>query len=66
MGDAGVDTAIYKAHSIRSASSTKAVEAGHSIQEVKDHANWSRNSNTMEKYYYKPTAQKAKSTEIIS
>jgi hypothetical protein len=34
----GVNTTIYKAHSIRSASSTKAVEKGHSIQAVKEHA----------------------------
>ncbi|CEP10671.1 hypothetical protein, partial, partial [Parasitella parasitica] len=35
MAEAGIDTKDYQAHSIRAASSTKAVELGHSIQEVK-------------------------------
>ncbi|KAG1052102.1 hypothetical protein G6F43_005742 [Rhizopus delemar] len=39
MQDAGIDTKHFQAHSIRSASSTKAVELGHSIQDVKKHAN---------------------------
>ncbi|KAG1050452.1 hypothetical protein G6F43_007274 [Rhizopus delemar] len=55
MERSGIDTTIYKAHSIRSASSTKAVEKGHSIQAVKEHAGWSLNSNTFERFYYKPT-----------
>ncbi|CEP06880.1 hypothetical protein [Parasitella parasitica] len=33
MAEAGIDTKDYQAHSIRAASSTKAVELGHSIQE---------------------------------
>ncbi|KAG1169999.1 hypothetical protein G6F36_011988 [Rhizopus arrhizus] len=57
MERSGIDTTIYKAHSIRSASSTKAVEKGHSIQAVKKHAGWSLNSNTFERFYYKPTNQ---------
>ncbi|KAG1044387.1 hypothetical protein G6F43_011463 [Rhizopus delemar] len=57
MERSAIDTTIYKAHSIRSASSTKAVEKGHSIQAVKEHAGWSLNSNTFERFYYKPTNQ---------
>lgn len=57
MTEAGIDTSSYKPHSIRSASSTKAVEKGSSIEEVKQHANWSRNAFTLENFYYKPTAQ---------
>ncbi|KAG1488932.1 hypothetical protein G6F46_001125 [Rhizopus delemar] len=60
----GIGTTIYKAHSIRSASSTKAVEKGHSIQAVKEHAGWSLNSNTFERFYYKPTNQDSSSTAI--
>ncbi|KAG1126788.1 hypothetical protein G6F38_013720 [Rhizopus arrhizus] len=63
---AGIDTSVYKAHSIRSAASTKAIESGHTPEEVKEHANWSQNSYTMERYYYKPTAQKTKSTKIVN
>ncbi|CEP07154.1 hypothetical protein [Parasitella parasitica] len=54
----------YKAHSIRAASSTKAVKSGISIFNVKNHANWSQGSNTFERYYYKPVAQDHDSTKI--
>jgi hypothetical protein len=64
MGKAGIDTTKFQAHSLRAASSTKAVELGHSIQDVKKHANWSLNSNTFEKYYYKPSSQLSSSTSI--
>ncbi|KAG0848661.1 hypothetical protein G6F17_011455 [Rhizopus arrhizus] len=64
MEAAGVDTNAFQAHSIRAASSTKAVELGHQIQDVKKHANWSLNSNTFEKYYYKPSSQASSSTAI--
>lgn len=57
MDEAGIDTKAYQAHSIRAASSTKAAELGHSIEQVKKHANWSLNSNTFEKFYYKPSLQ---------
>ncbi|KAG0931393.1 hypothetical protein G6F32_011682 [Rhizopus arrhizus] len=66
MAEAGIDTSNYKPHSIRSASSTKAVEKGSSIEEVKQHANWSRRAFTFEDYYYKPTAQQSTSTEIVN
>jgi integrase len=39
MQAAGIDTTHFQAHSIRSSSSTKAVELGHSIQQVKTHGN---------------------------
>ena len=54
----------YKPHSIRSAVSTKAVMLENSIQNVKDHANWSQGSNTFEKYYYKPGRKQHSSTKI--
>jgi integrase len=64
MEKSGIDTTKFKAHSIRAASSTKAVEKGHSIDSVKEHAGWSLNSNTFEKFYYKPTNQESSSTAI--
>jgi site-specific recombinase XerD len=54
----------YTAHSIRAASSTKAVQKGVSISSVEHHANWSQGSNTFEKYYYKPVSQEHESTII--
>jgi hypothetical protein len=52
--EAGIDTKVYKAHSLRAAASTWAVMHGHKIEQVKKHANWSSNSGAFEKYYYKP------------
>ncbi|EIE76828.1 hypothetical protein RO3G_01532 [Rhizopus delemar RA 99-880] len=54
MQDADIDTSIHKAHSLRAAASTWAVIHGHNIEQVKKHANWSNQSNTFEKYYFKP------------
>ncbi|EIE92400.1 hypothetical protein RO3G_16922 [Rhizopus delemar RA 99-880] len=66
MERAEIATKVYKPHSLRSASSTKAVEMGQSISDIKDHANWSHQTKTFEKYYYKPTAQENKSTNIVN
>ena len=57
MEKAGIDTSIYKPHLMRAASSTKAVENGIPVAQVKQHANWSHRSDTFEKHYYKPTVQ---------
>lgn len=57
MESAGIDATHFQAHSISSASSTKAVELGHSIQDIKKYANWCLNSYTFEKFYYKPSSQ---------
>ncbi|KAG1277773.1 hypothetical protein G6F66_012208 [Rhizopus arrhizus] len=64
MTEAGIDTTVYKAHSIRSASSTKAIELGYSQDKVEEHANWSKKANAFSKYYYKPIAQQCSSTKI--
>ncbi|KAG0739379.1 hypothetical protein G6F57_000589 [Rhizopus arrhizus] len=37
---------------------------GASIDQVKDHANWDRNSNTFEKVYYRPPRRRLRSTRI--
>jgi hypothetical protein len=52
MKQAGIDTEKYGPHSIRSTASTKAVEKGHLIENVKQYANWSRNTQTFERFYF--------------
>lgn len=52
--------------SIRHIQSAQAVEKSHSIQAVKEHAGWSLNTNTFERFYYKPSAQESSSTAIIN
>lgn len=51
MKGAGIDTNSFQAHSLLAASSIKAVELGHSVQDVKKHGNWKLNSNTFEKLH---------------
>ena len=63
MKKAGIDP-DYKPHSIRSAASTKAVVNGTTTRKVKDHANWSQDSNTFEKHYYKPPMKVHDSTQV--
>jgi hypothetical protein len=44
-------------HSLRSTSSTEAVYIGAFVNQVKLHANWSLNSNTLKDYCYHPSEQ---------
>ncbi|KAG2223257.1 hypothetical protein INT45_006983 [Circinella minor] len=64
MSEAGIDTKKYTPHTIRSASSTFAVQQGIDINQVKEHANWSLTSNTFEQYYYRPLNQFQRGTSI--
>ena len=49
---ADVDTKVFKAHSVRGASSSKALLKGLSVKEVVDQGRWSLES-TWQKYYHK-------------
>ena len=48
---AGIDTTLFRAHSARGASTSAAAEAGVSIPEILEAADWS-NRSTFERYYY--------------
>ena len=50
---AGIDTIIFKAHSLRGASTTVAANAFVPLQEIMNMADWS-NASTFRQYYYKP------------
>ena len=52
MEEAGIDTSHYKAHSVRSAATSKAREKGLSTNQIMKAANWS-NANTFQRYYNK-------------
>ena len=52
MSDAGVDTAIFKGHSTRAASTSAAIVKGVSVNDIMAMAGWSR-SSTFEKYYHR-------------
>ena len=53
LRQAGIDTNVYKAHSTRAASSSKAVAQGLSTEQIMKHANWAR-ASTFQKFYNKP------------
>jgi integrase len=50
MERAGIDTTKFKAHSIRAAASTRAVQAGVPIQTVKCQAGWSLRTSTLNRF----------------
>ncbi|CEG70600.1 hypothetical protein RMATCC62417_06466 [Rhizopus microsporus] len=64
MYEVGIDTSVHKAHSLRSAASIWAVQNGHSIDKIKKHANWSRKSDTFERFCYKPFDKFQESQDI--
>ena len=53
LKNAGIDTDIFKAHSVRGASTTAAVNINVPLDDVMKMADWSRVS-TFQKFYYKP------------
>ena len=53
---AGIDTTIFKAHSYRAASSSKAKALGVPIEDILKTGNWT-NSSTWQKFYHKPIKQ---------
>ena len=56
MGKAGINTAIFKAHSIRGATVSAASNAGITTNDILNAADWSTPS-VFQKFYYKPTRQ---------
>ena len=59
LSNSGIDTQIYQAHSIRSASSSAASVGGVSISDILARGNWS-NKNTREKFYHKEIVPSSK------
>ena len=55
LADAGVDTNMFKGHSIQAASASAARAKGVSISDILATAGWSR-SSTFERFYHKQIA----------
>ena len=51
MTRAGIDTTLFKAHSIRLASATQMRKSGMSLQQILARAHWLQTSGTFEKLY---------------
>ena len=61
----GIDTAIFKAHSTRGASSTAAAHRGVSISDILQLGDWSQ-ENTFQKFYYRPQFNTTVGRAILS
>ena len=64
LAKAGIDTTIFKAHSIRAASTSAAAEAGVSIPEILEAADWS-NQSTFERFYFRPCKSSSFGTTVL-
>ena len=62
MSLSGIDVSLFKGHSTRSASTSRARLSGASIQEILGESRWS-NESTWEKFYKKPLLKRISKTE---
>ena len=53
LKEAGVDTSVFKTHSVRGAATSAAAKAFVPLQEILDMADWS-NPLTFQQFYYRP------------
>ena len=62
---AGIDTSVFKAHSTRAASSTKAAMAGMTVEEIIHAAGWS-GKGVFQKFYYRPKHSLAYGSKVLA
>lgn len=65
MQEAGIDTSRFKAHSVRGASTTAAMENGVALTEVLRTADWSSDT-TFRRFYYRPGGKTAYAHGVLS
>ena len=65
MNLAGIDTSIYKAHSTRSASTSKAAQAGITIESILKVSDWS-NAETFRRFYHREPEPNPEATESFT
>ena len=61
----GVDTAIFKGHSVRGAVATEAAKQDFSIPDILQFADWSQ-ASTFTKFYYRPQFDTSPGRAILS
>ena len=66
IGCAGIDNDIFKGHSTRSASTSKARNVGVSIADIQNMADWSASSSTFRRFYYRPTHSTNYANAVLS
>ena len=65
MAKAGIDTSTYKAHSTRSAATSKAYAQGMSLEEILAMANWT-NAGTFFRYYKRESQGHSFGNRVLS
>lgn len=65
IGEAGVDTNIFSAHSTRHAATSKAIKNGIDLETIFRTACWSKNSKVFEKFYNLPTEKESFVSGVI-
>ena len=65
LGEAGVDTDTFKAHSVRGASTTAALAKGVSLQDILRTADWSAES-TFQRFYYRPEKENVYARTLLN
>ena len=64
MSNAGIDVAVYKPHSMRSAATSKAKQARVPMQDILKQAGWS-NQRTFDRFYDKPVREESALAESV-
>ena len=54
LSNAGIDTSIFKAHSVRGASTSMAAKMGVTVETILGAADW-RSESVFRKFYYRPS-----------
>ena len=62
---AGVDTAVFSAHSVRGKSTSAAVAKGIHVADILAVADWSRDS-TFKRFYYRPSSEDDYAQKVLS
>ena len=65
LAEGGVDTNVFKAHSVRGVSTSAAAKKGVSISDILKTADWSGES-TFRKFYYRDTAESSFTKKVLS
>ena len=64
MESAGIDTSVFKAHSVRSASTSAAAMQGITTEDILSAADWNTESS-FQQFYYKPVQDTAFAKSVL-
>lgn len=65
LKEAGVDTEVFKVHSVRGASTSAALKKGVHLSDILNTADWSKES-TFKKFYYRSNQEDSFSSRVLS